>query len=59
MLPSRTDWVPRYSPHSSKAALAMMMKATRAARARERRTAVSKALCVAWLKRWDSRSSAT
>jgi len=40
MRPSSTACVPWYSPHSSRAALAMMMNATSTERARDRFTAV-------------------
>ena len=58
MVPASTACVPWYSPHSSRAAVLMMMKATRAERARVRRTAVWKAFSVAPAKRSDSRASA-
>ena len=58
MVPARTACVPWYSPHSSRAAVEMMMKATSTARARVRRMPVWNALSVAASKRAASRDSA-
>ncbi len=55
--PRSTACVPWYRPHSIRAALAMMTKATSTARARVRRTPVWNAFSVAPRKRCASRCS--